>query len=105
VTGLWGRGAVFKILLFQGEKHMSSTVTVSTEINLSSETINDMVLEVVDLAQFLGLPLKRQWLIFQKIMQRSADCLINTAIPGLFPFQVQINAGNNDPHLAYTWTG
>jgi hypothetical protein len=38
---------------------MSSTVTVSTEINLSSETINDMVLEVVDLAQFLGLPLNK----------------------------------------------
>ena len=38
---------------------MSSTVTVSTEINLSSETINNMVLEVVDIAQFLGLPLNK----------------------------------------------
>jgi hypothetical protein len=38
---------------------MSSTVTASTEINLSSETINNMVLEVVDIAQFLGLPLNK----------------------------------------------
>lgn len=38
---------------------MSSTLAVSNEINLSSETINSMVLEVVSTAQVLGLPFNK----------------------------------------------
>lgn len=38
---------------------MSLTHVVSTEISLSSETINSMVLEVADTAQILGLPLNK----------------------------------------------
>lgn len=36
---------------------MSSTFAVSTKLNLSSETINSVILEVVDTAHALGLPL------------------------------------------------